>query len=175
MEGGQPEEAEQGGQDQEEEGQGQHQQQGGQGEEEKGTWVEGAGDEDNQRYRNFLAYCEERREETKRMMEGDEERKRESKRKREVWDLMRESMEFLRKNKEKWRERKLGETKMIKEEDKRDRLAVAKEKKKRYGIQGLSREETKRLKMRTEERLEIAKAKENYWKGGQVRGQGDEG
>ena len=39
------------------------------------------------------------------MMEGDEERKRESKRKREVWDLMRESMEFLRKNKEKSVER----------------------------------------------------------------------
>ena len=74
------------------------------------------------------------------MMEGDEERKRESKRKREVWDLMRVSMEFLRKNKEKWRERKLEETKRIKEEDKRDRLAVAKEKKKRYGIKGLSRE-----------------------------------
>ena len=91
-------------------------------------------------------------------------RERESPRKREVWDLMREAMEFLRKNKDKWKERRLGETKRIREEEKRDRLAVVKEKKKRYGIQGLSREEGRRMKMRTEERLEIAKAKENYWK-----------
>jgi hypothetical protein len=59
---------------------------------EKETWVEGAGRDDNQRYKNFLAYCEERREEAKGMKEGDEERKRESKRKKEVWDLMREAM-----------------------------------------------------------------------------------
>jgi CHAD domain-containing protein len=85
-------------------------------------------------------------------------------RKKEVWDLMRESMDFLKKNKEKWKERKLEESKRIKEEDKRDRLAIVKEKKKRYGIKVLSRDESKRLRMRTEERLEIAKAKENYWK-----------
>ena len=128
------------------------------------TWVEAAGQDDNQRYKNFLAYCVERREEAKRMKEGDEERKREFKRRKEVWDLMREAMEFLRKNKDKWKERKLEETKRIKEEEKRDRLAVVKEKKKRYNIQGLSREEGRRMKTRTEERLEIAKAKENYWK-----------
>jgi hypothetical protein len=98
------------------------------------------------------------------MKEGDEERKREPKTKKEVWHLMRESMEFPRKNKEKWRERRLEETKRIKEEDKRDRLAVVKETKKRYSIKGLPKEESKRLNMRTEERLEIAKAKENYWK-----------
>jgi hypothetical protein len=60
--------------------------------------------------------------------------KRESKRKKEVWDPMRKAMEFMRKNKDKWKERRLEETKRIKEEDKRDRLAVVKEKKKRYGI-----------------------------------------
>jgi hypothetical protein len=49
------------------------------------------------------------------MKEGDEERKRESKRKKEVWDLMREAMEFLRKNKDKWKERRLEETKRIRE------------------------------------------------------------
>jgi hypothetical protein len=43
---------------------------------EKETWVEGAGQEDNQRYRKFLAYCEEKREEAQKMKEGDEERKR---------------------------------------------------------------------------------------------------
>ena len=97
-------------------------------------------------------------------MEGDEDRKREAKRKKEVWDLMRESMDFLSKNQEKWRERGIEESKRIKEEDKKDWLAIAKEKKKRYGIKVLSKEESRRLKMRTEERLEIAKAKENYWK-----------
>jgi hypothetical protein len=74
---------------------------------------------------------------------------------------MRESMEFLKKNKEKWKERRIDESKRIKEEDKRDRLAIVQEKKKRYGIKVLSREESKRLRMRTEERLKIAKAKEN--------------
>ena len=116
------------------------------------------------RYRKFLAYCEERREESMRMMEGDEEMKRKAKRKKEVCDLMRESIDFLSKNKEKWKERRIEESKRIKEEDKKERLAVVKEKKKRYGIKVLSKEENKRLKMRTEERLEIAKAKENYWK-----------
>ena len=116
------------------------------------------------RYRNFLAYCEERREEAKKLLEGDEDRKREAKRKKEVWDLMRESMDFLSKNQERWKERRIEESKRIKEEDKKDRLAIAKEKKKRYGIKVLSREESRRLKMRTEERLEIAKAKVNYWK-----------
>jgi hypothetical protein len=98
------------------------------------------------------------------MMKGDEERKREAKRKKEVRDLMRESMDFLRKKKEKWKERRIEESKRIKEEEKRDRLAIVKEKKKRHGIKVLSREESKRLRMRTEERLEITKAKENYWK-----------
>ena len=49
---------------------------------ERGIWIEGGGEEDNMRYRNFLAYCEERREEAKRLLEGDEDRKREAKRKK---------------------------------------------------------------------------------------------
>ena len=52
----------------------------------------------------------------------------------------------------------------IREEDKRDRLAVAKEKKKRYGVERLSKEENQRMAKRTEDRLEIAKAKENLWR-----------
>jgi hypothetical protein len=43
--------------------------------------------------------------------------------------------------------------------------------KNRYGLKRLSKEENKRLKMRTEERIEIARAKENYWK--KYRDQGD--
>ena len=42
------------------------------------------------------------------------------------------------------------------------RIAIAKEK--RYGLKRLSKEENKRLKLRTEERIEIARAKENYWR-----------
>jgi hypothetical protein len=38
-----------------------------------------------------------------------------------------------------WKERKIEESKRIKEEDKKDRLAIVKEKKTRYGIKVLSR------------------------------------
>ena len=55
-------------------------------------------------------------------------------------------------------------------EKKRDRLAVVREKRKRYGLKKLSKEENQRLKTRTEERLEVARAKENLWK----RFRGDE-
>ena len=65
---------------------------------EEGIWIELGREEDNMSYRRFLAYCEERREESRKMMEGDEGRKREAKRKKEVWDLMRESINFLSKN-----------------------------------------------------------------------------
>ena len=54
----------------------------------------------------------------------------------------------------------------IKEEEKKDRLAICKEKKKRYGTKykNMSKEESKKLKTRTEERIEISQAKANYWK-----------
>ena len=84
---------------------------------EGGIWIEGGREEDNMRYRRFLAYCEERREEAKKLLEGDEDRKREAKRKKEVWDLMRESMDFLSKNQERWKERRIEERKRIKEEE----------------------------------------------------------
>ena len=45
-----------------------------------------------------------------------------------------------------------------------DRLAVVVMKKKRYGIKTLSKEEPMRLRMRKEERLEIAEAGSNLWK-----------
>ena len=41
---------------------------------------------------------------------------------------------FLRENVDIWRERKIGECERIREEEKKDRLAVAKEKKRKYGI-----------------------------------------
>ena len=41
---------------------------------------------------------------------------------------------------------------------------MVREKKKRYDLKKLSKEENQRLKIRTEERLEVARAKENLWK-----------
>ena len=41
---------------------------------------------------------------------------------------------------------------------------MTKEKKKRYGIKRLSKEENRTMTTRTEDRLEIAKAKENLWR-----------
>ena len=65
---------------------------------------------------------------------------------------------------EKWTTRKIKEFEMIKEEDKRDRLAIANEKRKRYGLKKLNKEENKRLKERMERKIELAQAKSNYWK-----------
>ena len=52
----------------------------------------------------------------------------------------------------------------IKEEEKEDRLAIAREKKKRYGLKGLNKDEKLHLKRRTEEKKELAVARSNYWK-----------
>ena len=41
-------------------------------------------------------------------------------------------------------------------------MAITKEKKRRYGLNRLDKEENMRLKKRTEERLELAQAKTNY-------------
>ena len=43
-------------------------------------------------------------------------------------------------------------------------LAFASEKKRRYGLKSLNKEEKKRLKERTEWKIELAQAKSNYWK-----------
>ena len=73
-------------------------------------------------------------------------------------ELMRLSIEYLKKNETKWRTRNIDECERIKEEEKKDRLAIASEKKKRYGLKRLNKEENMRLKKRTEERLELAQA-----------------
>ena len=73
-------------------------------------------------------------------------------------------MEYLKQNEDRWRCNKIDKCERIKEEEKKDRLAIVKGMKKRYGLQKLSKEENRRLKSRTEDRIEIAKAKENYWR-----------
>ena len=72
---------------------------------------------------------------------------------------MRNCIDFLKKNGTKWRERQIEECKRIREEEKKDRLAVVRVKKRKYGLKRLSKEENMRITLRTEERLEIAKAK----------------
>ena len=85
---------------------------------------EGWEGEDNARHRLFLLYCEERRQESKQRQEDDEERMRIADRKRNSWDMLRVSMEFLRKNDTKWQTRKIEEVDRIKEEEKTDRMAI---------------------------------------------------
>ena len=43
-------------------------------------------------------------------------------------------------------------------------MAITSEKRKRYGLKRMNKEETQRLKERTERKLELAQAKSNYWK-----------
>ena len=55
--------------------QGQEEERGREGEDDQaGTWVSGAGDEENRIYKNFLRYCEERREEQRQNLRADEKR-----------------------------------------------------------------------------------------------------
>ena len=79
---------------------------------------------------------------------------------------MRESVEFLRKNYSNWQERKVEEWDRIKQEEKKDRLAVVAMKKKRYGAKmaKLSKEESSKIRMRTEERKELALIRKNLWR-----------
>ena len=85
---------------------------------------------------------------------------------------MRESGSFLKENDDKWQQRKIKEVDRINEEEKKDRLVICKEKNKKYGIKKMNKEENRRLKERTEERIMISQAKANYWK--KYRGRGRE-
>ena len=78
--------------------------------------------------------------------------------------MLREARRILKENEEGWKERRTGEIRKIKEQEKRERLAIVAEKKKRYGLNTLNKEEKKRLGERTSERIEIANARANYWK-----------
>ena len=81
-----------------------------------------------------------------RRREEYEERKRRALAKEKASEMMRESITFLKTHEEKWRTRRIEECDRIKEEEKIDRLAIAREKKKRYGLKKLSVEENRRLK-----------------------------
>jgi hypothetical protein len=116
-------------------------------------WVLFGKEDDNRRYRELLQYMEERRKEDRERLSKEEEKKREAKRKMDSWALLRLSMGYLKEKDGAWRQRKIEECDRIREEEKRDRLAITREKKKRYGINKLSKEENQKIKTRTEERL----------------------
>ena len=80
------------------------------------------------------------------------------------WALLREARTFLKENEDGWKERRNGEIKKIKEQEKKERLEIVAEKKRRYGLQKISKEENRRIGERTKERIEIANARANYWK-----------
>ena len=131
---------------------------------EKEIWVKGAARTDNERYRSFLTYMEEKREEARQRLKEDEKREEKARRKERSWDLMKEAVKYIKEKREGWTERRIEECEKIREEEKTDRLALVKEKKKRYGLKRLSKEENSRLKSRTEERIMIAQSKANLWK-----------
>ena len=56
--------------------------------EEEGVWIDGGRKEDNDRYREFLKYCEARRKEAKQRDDADDARKKEAKQKEEHWKLL---------------------------------------------------------------------------------------
>ena len=85
-------------------------------------------------------------------------------RREEHWRLLRESVRFLRENEAGCQQRKIKEVDRIMEVEKAERLAIASQKKKRYGIKTLNKEENKRIRERTAQRIEISQAKANYWK-----------
>ena len=113
-------------------------------------------DPDKETYLEFLKYCDERRKEWVRQEQGDDERKRENEKKEEHWALMRESIKFLKENEKGWQQRRIGEVDRIKEEEKMERLAICEQKRKRYGIRKLNKEDQKRIRERKSERIEIA-------------------
>ena len=69
--------------------------------------MKGAPVDDNQRYREFLSFMEERREEARERLMEEEERKGMARKKEESWVLMREATKFMRENTDKWRERRI--------------------------------------------------------------------
>ena len=112
-------------------------------EEDNGTWLKGGREEDNKRYRDFLKYCEDRREENRQRQQEDDSTKEKAKKRKDHWKLLRLCIEEIKENEGRWSTRKIEEVERIKEEEKKDRLAIAKEKKKRYGQRGEPKDEEK--------------------------------
>ena len=129
---------------------------------------------DQGRYDKLLAYIEKKREKKKLKEDEDKQRMEKMKQKEQRWSLMREAVKFLRENDMKWQERKIEEWGRIKLEEKKDRLAMVEIKKGRYGakLAKLTKDENSKIRMRTEERKEMAVVMRNLWR--KCREMGDE-
>ena len=68
--------------------------------------MKGGREEDNKRCREFLNYCEDRREEERMLQEADKSRKENVKRREEHWRLLRLCVQELKDNESKWSTRK---------------------------------------------------------------------
>ena len=76
---------------------------------EEGVWIEGGRKEDNDRYREFLKYCEARREEAKQRDDVDDARRKEAKQKEEHWKLLGLCIKEIKDNEGKWTTRRIEE------------------------------------------------------------------
>jgi hypothetical protein len=74
-------------------------------------------------------------------LEIDRSMKEDAQRKENHWKLLRACIETIKENEIKWTTRKIKECERIKKEEKRDRLAIVKEKNRRYGLNRLNKEE----------------------------------
>ena len=93
------------------------------------VWVQGSSEEDNKRYKELMDYMEEKRVEARELLMEEKKRKEIAKEKENSWALLRLSIVYLQKHEEGWRIRKMKECDRIREEEKMDRLAVVREKK----------------------------------------------
>ena len=84
-------------------------------------YVKGASAEANLAYGDFLTYMEQRRAEARDRLNEDEEGKRRAEKRERSWHLLRESICYLEKNSEKWRQRRLKEVDKVKQEDEADK------------------------------------------------------
>jgi hypothetical protein len=77
------------------------------------VWVEGSKEDDNRRYRDLMAYMEEKRVEAKELLKRGEERKEMARRKEDHWTLMRMSTAYLKENEGGWMLRRMKECERI--------------------------------------------------------------
>ena len=82
----------------------------------------------------------------------------------ESWKLLKECQKFLTENSGVWQARTKEETARIREEEKLERFEMIKLKKKKAQRACLTREETKNLKGRTENLLEMGEMQQNLWR-----------
>jgi hypothetical protein len=81
-------------------------------------------------------YYEERREENRLRQEDDDDRKEKAKKREDHWKLLRLCVKEIKEKEIRWTKRRIEECERLKEKEKKDRLYIVNEKKKRYGLKG---------------------------------------